>query len=194
MFTGIIEEVSRVDKIVKGSTLTKLGISSIKIWPQAKISNSIAVNGVCLTLVDKLKGLLFFEAVRSTFQKTNLKRLRTGDLVNLEPALKIGDRLGGHFVLGHVDAEVKLIRKINRGNSWQLEADLPSSFRRFIVENGSVALEGISLTVKKVLRHSFSLDIIPFTYDNTNLKYKKIGDWLNVEFDYLLKRGVAQLG
>lgn len=194
MFTGIIEEVTRVDKIVKGSTLTKLGVSSVKIWQQAKISDSIAVNGICLTLVDKPKGLLFFEAVMPTFQKTNLKRLRIGDLVNLEPALKIGDRLGGHFVLGHVDAEVKLIRKINRRDFWQWEVDLPSSFRRFIVENGSVTLEGISLTVKKVLRQSFSLDIIPFTYDNTNLKYKKIGDWLNVEFDYLLKRGVAQLG
>lgn len=188
MFTGIIQEIGKIEKVLPKDSLTQLGISSKTLWKDSRPSDSIAVNGVCLTLIYIEKQTLFFEAVKPTFQKTNLKRVKKGSFVNLEPALKMGDKLGGHFVLGHVDAEVKLKRAINKRSYHRLEISLPSQFRKYIISNGSVALEGISLTVKDVLPSLFTVDIVPFSYDNTNLKYKRPGDWLNIEFDYLLKQ------
>ena len=178
----MVEIIRRV-----GSSI-KLGIKSSLVYKDAQVSDSIALDGTCLTLTSREKDLLLFDVIPSTLAKSNLKRLKKGDFVNLEPALKSDDKIGGHFVLGHVDSEVKLRRIVKYSSYWQLEIELPSSFRKFIVENGSVALEGISLTVKKILPRYFTLDIVPFTRDNTNLKYKKPGDWLNIEFDYLLKR------
>jgi riboflavin synthase len=188
MFTGIINEVGRVTKILRAGSLHKIGIGSKIIYPLNNISDSIACNGVCLTLSAKEKNSLFFDAVKSTLEKSNLKRLKIGDFVNLEQALKLQDKLGGHFVLGHVDSEVKLKKIIKKSGYWNLEVELPVIFKKFIIENGSIAVEGISLTVKKIFANSFTVDIIPFTYENTNLKYKRVGDWLNVEFDYLLKK------
>ena len=187
-FTGIVKEIGRVERITKVGSLIKLGIKSIDVIKDAKVSDSVSVDGVCLTLTHKEKELLSFEAVSSTLKNTNLKRLKRGDFINLEPALSVGDKIGGHFVLGHVDLETKLRKTINRGSHWQLEIDLSSQFQKSIVENGSVTVEGISLTVKKVLPRTFTVDIVPFTYNNTSLKYKKIGNWLNIEFDYLLKQ------
>jgi riboflavin synthase len=188
MFTGIIKEVGRVDEIRRTGSLIKLGIESAIISNEASPSDSIAVNGVCLTLTKKDKNILFFEAIASTLKTTNLKRLKKRDYLNLEPALKLGEKMGGHFVLGHVDSEAKLRRIVLKGSYRELEVELPSQFRKFIVENGSITIEGVSLTVKKVLPRVFTANIVPFTYDNTNLKVKKAGDWLNLEFDYLLKQ------
>jgi riboflavin synthase len=188
MFTGIIKEVGRVQKLVRSSSLTKLGISSKALYEDINISDSVSCNGACLTVTDKNKGIIFFDAIKPTLEKTNLRRLRIGEFINLEPSLKLQDKLGGHFVLGHIDSEARLKKIINKTGTWQLEIDLPLAYKKFIVENGSVAIEGISLTVKKLLPRSFTVDIIPFTYENTNLKYKRTGDWLNVEFDYLLKK------
>ena len=109
------------------------------------------------------------------------------DYINLEPALKLQDKLGGHFVLGHTDGEVKIKRLTKQGGFWELEAEIPHHLKQFAVENSSVALEGISLTIKKIVSNRLLTHIIPFTYDNTNLKYKHVGGWLNIEFDYLLK-------
>lgn len=187
MFTGIIKEVGRVERIVKGNSLSQLGVRAEKIYNDALVSDSISVNGVCLTLIYKEKKLLFFEVIESTLKKTNLKHLKKKDYVNLEPALKIGEKLSGHFVLGHIDGEVRLRRIIRYSRYYTLEIELPPPFKKFIFSGGSVALEGISLTVKKILPSSFTVDIIPFTYNHTNLKYKRTGDWLNVEFDYLIK-------
>ena len=189
MFTGIIKEVGKVSRIVKNGDLMRLGIVAPDIYPDAKISDSIAVNGVCLTLVSKDKRSLFFEAIKTTHTATNLKRLRIGSIVNLEPALKVGDNVGGHFVLGHVDVETRLLRKMKYKDWLRYEISLPpKDLRKFILENGSIALEGISLTVKKVSSSYFTVHIIPFTHEHTNLKYKRAGDWLNLETDYLLKR------
>lgn len=187
MFTGIIREIGRVGTIGKKSSLTLLGVKAPKLASQAEISDSIAVNGVCLTLVKKQANELIFEAIASTLANTNLKRLKVSDAVNLEPALKAGDKLGGHFVLGHVDVELKLKRIIKKEEYWQAEIDLPARFRHKVLANGSLAIEGISLTLKKVYPQYFTVDIIPFTYKDTTLQYKKPGAWLNVEFDYLLK-------
>ncbi|MFA5008198.1 MAG: riboflavin synthase [Candidatus Omnitrophota bacterium] len=188
MFTGIIKELGSVEKISKNSALTKIGVKAKTVFEEAEISDSISVDGVCLTVTDKKNGLLFFDAVESTTQKTNLKRLKLKDFVNLEPALKIGEKLGGHFVLGHADCEAKIKKILKKSNYWQIEIDLPANFRNYIIDNGSVSINGISLTVKKVMPRFFTVDIIPFTYENTSLKYKRVGNWINVEFDYLLKK------
>ncbi len=187
MFTGIIKEIGRIEKITRTNSLTKLGISAKSIYNETNISDSISVNGACLTVSDKKNERLCFDAVKSTLDKTNIKRLRIKEFVNLEPALKVGEKLGGHFVLGHVDAESRLKHLSKKSDFRQLEIELLPAFRKYIVENGSVAINGISLTVKKVMPNYFTVDIIPFTYENTNLKYKRTGDWLNIEFDYLLK-------
>jgi len=187
MFTGIVKELGEIEKISKSSALTKIGVKAKAIFIDAAVSDSISVDGVCLTLTDKKNSILYFDAVKSTIEKTNLKRLKLRDFVNLEPALRMGDRLGGHFVLGHIDCETKVKRIMKKNNYWQLEIISPVNFRKYAIDNGSVSLNGISLTIKKVTPRFFTVDIIPFTYENTNLKYKKVGDWLNVEFDYLLK-------
>jgi riboflavin synthase len=187
MFTGIIKEIGKVSSIVKKGTITELGVISEIIYPDSKVSDSISLNGVCLTLIYKQKKSLFFEVVKSTLENTNLKRLKVGDFVNLEPSLKFQDKVGGHFVLGHVDGEARLRRVVSLKSYWQFEIELPSAFKRFILEKGSIAIEGISLTIKKVFNRYFTVDIIPFTYQHTNLKYKRAGDWLNIEYDYLLK-------
>ncbi len=188
MFTGIIKEIAKVERVVRGSSSIKLSVKSEEVYKQTQVSDSIAINGTCLTVTEKKNNLLIFDAISSTLANTNLKRLKKGDCLNLESALSVGDKLGGHFVLGHVDCELKLKRIVKKPNSWQLYIELPSRFRKYVLENGSIAVEGISLTVKKVLPKEFSLDIIPFTFEHTNLKYKKIGDRLNIEFDYLLKK------
>ena len=192
MFTGIIAEIGQIAQLAKERSLVKLGIKSQVVAKDAVKSDSISINGVCLTLVTKKNELLLFEAIAPTLKNTNLNRLKKGDFVNLEPALKLGQKVGGHFVLGHADAELRLRRIIKRGSYWELEIELPSRFRRFIVENGSITIEGISLTIKKILSRVLTVDIVPFTYGNTNLKYKKSGSWLNIEFDYLLKsKGIS---
>lgn len=190
MFTGIVKELGKVEKIACCSSILKISISSDSIFKEAEVSDSIALNGTCLTVAAKEKNILFFEAIASTFKNTNLKTLKRGEVVNLEPALKLGDKVGGHFVLGHVDAGLKLKRAVKRSGLFEMEVDLPAAFRKFITVNGSVAIEGVSLTVKKVLPRSFTANIIPFTFENTNLKYKKPGSLLNVEFDYLLKKSL----
>lgn len=188
MFTGIVREIGKVKKIAKSGSSIKLEIESIVILREANISDSISVNGVCLTLSSKDKSTLSFDAISSTLKNTNLKRLKKGEYVNLEPALSLGEKVGGHFVLGHIDSELKLRRLIKKSGHWQLEIDLPSMFRKNILINGSIAIEGISLTIKKVLPRTFAVDLVPFTYENTTIRYKRIGNFLNIEFDYLLKK------
>ncbi|MFH1519684.1 MAG: riboflavin synthase [Candidatus Omnitrophota bacterium] len=188
MFTGIVKEIGKVQRILRNNSCLKLEIKSSVVSKEAKTSDSISVNGVCLTVTSVVKDLFLFEVISSTLKNTNLKRLKKGDLVNLEPALSMGEKIGGHFVLGHIDAELKVRRLIKKANHWQLEIDLPAMFRIYVLNNGSVAIEGISLTIKKVLPRTFTVDIIPFTYDNTTLKCKKTGEFLNIEFDYLLKK------
>ncbi|MBD3264293.1 MAG: riboflavin synthase [Candidatus Omnitrophica bacterium] len=188
MFTGIVTDVGLVDEARRCGNLLLLKISSKKLAAECEISDSVSVNGVCLTMVKKERDCISFEAIASTLKDTNLKKLKKGDYINLETALKVGDKLGGHFVLGHIDCELKILKVIPRSQFWELTIDLPSRFRKYIIENGSIAVEGISLTVKKITSRSFSVNIIPFTYNNTTLRYKKVGSSLNVEFDHLLKK------
>ena len=134
MFTGIVKEIGKVQSIIKSNSNITLGIKSDVVFKDANISDSISINGVCLTLVDKKNNILFFESISSTLKHTTIKRLKKGELINLEPALSVGEKLGGHFVLGHIDCELKLKRKVSKTGFWELEIELPNSFRKFIIE------------------------------------------------------------
>lgn len=188
MFTGIIQEVGIIDSVLKRPQMSKIGISlSEKTFSSAENGDSIAVDGVCLTVVDKKNDIVFFEAVKSTIDSTTVKSFKKGQKVNIEPALKVGDKLGGHFVLGHIDCTCKIKAMQKLQSSVLLKIDLPSKYKNFVVEKGSVAINGISLTIQKVYPAYFELSIIPYTFAHTCLNSKRAGDLLNVEFDYLLK-------
>jgi riboflavin synthase len=188
MFTGIVQEIGEIESLKKSSSLTTVVIKTTALAQTAEVSDSVAVNGVCLTVTKKERDVLYFDAVGPTLAKTNLKRLKRGEKVNLEPALKVGDKLGGHFVLGHVDCEVKLRRAIKQKEFYILEVEFPVVWKKYIIANGSIAIDGISLTIKKVFGRIFTVAVIPFTWAHTTLKDKKPGSYLNLECDYLLKQ------
>jgi len=162
-------------------------VRSKKLIKEIKIGDSIAINGVCLTVFERQTDRFKVEAVEETIKKTNLGDLKTGDLVNLELSLKLEERLGGHIVLGHVDTTgtIKSIKKLK--NSWIFEIEFPEKFGRYIISEGSIAVDGISLTVAELDANRFKVSIIPFTWENTNLKFRKVGDRVNLEFDFFGK-------
>lgn len=188
MFTGIIKEVAKVSRVIKQGSLSRLEVVSDLVFKIAQISESIAVNGACLTLTRKNKSCLCFDVAASTLSDTNIKFFKKNEPVNLEPALELGGKLGGHFVLGHIDSILKIKKISDKKGYWEIEVFFPPDKKKYIVDKGSIALDGISLTVKKILPRSFTVDVIPFTYEHTNLRYKKPGSWVNAEFDYLLKK------
>ena len=187
MFAGIIKEVGRIKKISKRSDLWEVGLISEKVYSQVAEGGSVSVNGVCLTVTRKERNLLYFDVTLATLNISNLKYLKIGDYVNLEPSLSLGDKLEGHFVLGHIDTTAKIKKFTKIKNTASLEIEAPSGFKKYLIPKGSIAVEGISLTIAEVKNNSFKVNIIPYTLENTNLKYKKPGSFLNIEFDYLGK-------
>jgi len=187
MFTGIVKEVGRIKKISKRSDLWEIGLYSEKVYSQVARGGSVSVNGVCLTVTRKERSLLYFDITSATLNISNLKYLKIGDYVNLEPSLSLGDKLEGHFVLGHIDTTAKVKKFTKIKNTALLEIEVPSDFKKYLIPKGSVAVEGISLTIAEIKNNSFRVNIIPYTLENTNLKYKRIGSFLNIEFDYLGK-------
>ncbi len=185
MFTGLVEKVGKVISLKKspeGAVLTvETSLEGIKI------GDSVAVNGACLTAIEVKQKRVSFELSPETLERTNLKLLKTGDFVNLERALQVGDRLGGHIVQGHVDFTARIISFKNLGKHRELIVEIPHGWEKYFVEKGSVALDGISLTVNTIWGNKISINVIPHTYENTNLKYKKVGDLLNVETDVIGK-------
>ncbi len=191
MFTGIIEGKGKVETIEKQKSSLRLWIEVPFSLSKDKLGDSIAVNGCCLTITGK-KGKKFAADVSpETLARTSLGFLKKGSWVNLERALKFGDRLGGHIVQGHVDALAKLISKKelrSRGKKYLiLTFEIARNLRPYLVEKGSVTLDGISLTVNKIQARSFSVCIIPHTQDLTTLTAKKSGDIVNIEVDILAK-------
>ncbi len=177
MFTGIVEDVGRVKEVRSGLLRieTKLG--------DIKVGDSVSVNGVCLTAVEVSGGEVLFEVSPETLKRTNLGLLRKGDPVNVERSLSLGSRLGGHIVFGHVDFVSRILVFKEAGRHRELVIEVPKGKEVFFAEKGSVAVDGISLTVNYVLDGRISLNIIPFTFENTNLKFRKVGDLVNVEVD-----------
>ena len=188
MFTGLIEEIGVVHSIHatgQGKTLT---LKASKVFlKDAKIDDSISVNGTCLTIIRKTATGFTVEAVEETLKKTTTGSLRNGSRVNLERAMRFSDRLGGHIVLGHIDTTGVIASIAKRTLSWMFEVEFDSSFQKYVIPVGSIAVDGISLTVaeKKPGRVIFS--IIPHTMEKTTFGSKKTGDRVNIEFDYLGK-------
>jgi len=183
VFTGIVEELGRV-KSVKPSSLE---VSCRKVIEGTKIGDSISVNGVCLTVSSMGSGTLKFDVSEETLRRTSLKLLKSGDYVNLERAMRADGRFGGHIVQGHVDTTTKVegVRREKSGFTFTFK--LPESYRKYVVEKGSIAVDGISLTVSRLFPDSFCVAVIPHTYENTNLKFKRAGSIVNLEFDIVAK-------
>ena len=187
MFTGLIEEVGNVLWIRATDRGTQLQISAPKIAGDIRSGDSVAVNGCCLTVSAHRAEQLTFDLLEETLQRTNLKNLRRDSPVNLERPIAGNGRLGGHFVQGHIDCAAQVISIDESGADARLEVSLPSDFSHYVVYKGSVAVNGISLTVAEVLPTSFAVWIIPHTRKHTNLSAVQNGDLVNIEFDILAK-------
>ncbi len=191
MFTGIVEETGTIETIEQGEESIRLTVSMRLCGGDLKIGDSLAVNGCCLTVVE-LKGrgkrkTARFDLLQETWKRTNLQFVRPGSLVNLERSLRADSRLGGHFVTGHIDGLGKIRRWEKVGDDWALEVAAPASIMRYMVPKGSVALDGISLTVASVKKRSFGIWIIPHTHVVTAMKERSVGDAVNLEPDMLAK-------
>lgn len=185
MFTGIIETMGKVKSVAKNDTNLTFSMET-PFLSEIKIDQSIAHNGVCLTVDGIFDGYYTVTAVKETLEKTNLGSLQTGDWVNLERCLKVGDRLDGHIVQGHVDTTARVTDIISHNGSWEFYFEYdPGDF--ITVSKGSICVNGVSLTVVHSSKGKFSVAIIPYTYEHTNFKSFKKGDTVNLEFDIVGK-------
>ncbi|MBU0895727.1 MAG: riboflavin synthase [Candidatus Omnitrophica bacterium] len=194
MFTGIIRELGVVESISRSGNICKLSLRSKNIDKSVKTGDSICVNGVCLTVTSKKGDLLNFDLMAETTRNSDLAALANGDRVNLEGAIKAGQTLDGHFVLGHIDC-VGVVEYIRRsGDGLMLRVGFPEKFSNLIVEKASIAVDGVSLTVGLVNKNSFEIHIIPHTLKSTTLNMKDSGDTVNLEFDILGKYVAKGMG
>jgi len=187
MFTGIIEELGIVKTVGRKGRLISLSVQADKVLPDTKIGDSIAVNGVCLTVVKIEDKVLSFDLLEETSRLTNLGKLKIGEKVNLERSLKTGDRLSGHFVSGHIDCAGIIRGRMHKDGNLCFEIAIPREFLKFIARKGSIAVDGISLTVSDKRSNTFSVYIIPHTFKNTTLNFKGPSSEVNIETDILAK-------
>lgn len=191
MFTGIVEEAGVVEEIHQSTQSIELAVAAKVCGQGLKIGDSVAVNGCCLTAVNlrtrSRRKLVQFDLLRETWERTNLQFARAGSLVNLERSLPVNGRVGGHFLTGHVDTIGRIIRWERAGSDHVLEITAPPDLMRYIVFKGSIAVDGISLTVAAASRKSFRIWIIPHTYAVTALRERAVGDAVNLEGDLLGK-------
>lgn len=187
MFTGIITELGEIASLDRKGEGAQLTVRAPQTTGDAAVGDSISVNGICLTVVE-IKGKdISFDVSFETLNSTNLGSLKRGDRVNLEPALTPNSKMGGHFVTGHIDGIGKIRSRRRIGNADRIEIEAPAQVLRYLVGKGSVAIDGISLTVVDVLKDAFSVVIIPHTADMTTIGFKKGGDTVNLEPDILAK-------
>ena len=188
MFTGIVEELGTVKRTSRGARVSLIEINAEKTLSEVKRGDSIAVNGACLTVTEIKNDCFVFEAIPETLKVTNLGQLKSGDKVNLERSLKMGERISGHFVLGHIDC-LGVIRKKNyTGANLGFEIAVAPEFLKYCLPKGSVSVDGISLTIAAKHSNTFSVYIIPHTLKNTTLSFKGPSAKVNVEFDLLAKK------
>ncbi|WP_395143269.1 riboflavin synthase [Armatimonas sp.] len=187
MFTGIVEAVGKIVALDSGRDSVRLGVSAARIAEDVSIGDSVAVNGVCLTVVEIAAPQLTFEAVYETLRRTTLGQRRVGDPVNLERALLTNGRFGGHIVQGHIDGTGRIASIRPVGDSWFVYIEASQDLLRYVVTKGSVCIDGISLTVMDADDKAFSLSIIPHTWENTTLKDRHAGDSVNIETDIIGK-------
>ncbi len=187
MFTGIIVEMGEIVSIAKRETGARLNLKSKDIVSDAKLGDSISINGTCLTVVEVKGDVLAFDLSDETLKTTNLGQLKIKDRVNLEPSLRLDSKVGGHFVTGHIDGVGKIKSKEVAGNIFKIVIGTERRLADFLVEKGSVAVDGISLTVVDVFKDGFSVVIIPHTAHMTTIGFKGPGDLVNIEVDILGK-------
>jgi riboflavin synthase len=192
MFTGLVETLAPVERLVYEPPGKRLVVREPRFAAEAALGESIAVNGCCLTVVAVEGETLAFQAGPETLDRANLGRLRPGDLVNLERSLRVGDRLGGHFVTGHVDGLATLDRRDDEGDWSTLWFRVPPALTHQMASKGSVAVDGVSLTLVDVETDRFSVALIPHTLDATTLGKLQIGDAVNIETDLLAKYAQKQ--
>lgn len=187
MFTGLVSEIGKIISINKGIQSAKLTISGMKILQEVNIGDSISVNGICLTVTEYTQNSFTVDVMPETFRMTNLQQLQMNSEVNLEPALKVSDRLGGHIVTGHIDGTGIISKYVKEENATRITIDVEDDLHKYIIHKGSVALDGISLTVASVMKNSFQVSVIPLTEKDTTLLNKKVGDKINIECDIVGK-------
>lgn len=192
MFTGIIEERGTITAISHSTNISRLSFDAKKVLEDVKLGDSIAVNGVCLTVTEFGDHYFKADVMPETLKRTGFDEYTKGTLVNLERALRVGDRLGGHMVSGHIDGEAKLIKNDDLGDIRELTFELKVPHEGLIIPKGSIAIDGISLTIISVTDRTFKVGIIPHTFDNTNLEKLKVGGRINIEFDMVGKYIKAQ--
>ena len=187
MFSGIIKHTGKINKIYKNNNNCTVEILSKMKFSKSEIGSSISCSGTCLTLEKYKRNLSKYYISRETLNRTNLKFLNKGDLINLEKSLKYGNRISGHFVQGHVDT-TSIIKRIDIiGKSWFINFKLLKKYNKYLVQKGSITINGVSLTISKILRDGFQVVVIPQTLKLTNLIYLKEKEVVNVEFDVLGK-------
>lgn len=187
MFTGIIEDLGTVNRISRKGEDALLIVDTSMNLDDINIGDSISVSGACLTVTEKGDKRFSTDVSAETLARTNLKSLKTGDKVNLEKSLRLNSFLGGHLVLGHVDGIGKIQEKVSKTNSIQFALEIDLELGRYIVEKGSVAVDGISLTVNRCEKNRFYVNIIPHTARSTTLGFKKVADLVNIETDIIGK-------
>ena len=187
MFTGIIKHTGKINKIYKKKNHCSIEILSKIKFSKSEIGSSISCSGICLTLEKSKRNLCKFYISKETLNRTNFKSLNKGDLINLEKSLRFGNHISGHFVQGHVDttSEVKKIDFV--GKSWFINFKLAKKYMKHLIQKGSITINGVSLTVSKIIKDGFQIVIIPHTLKLTSLIYLKKKDVVNVEFDVLCK-------
>lgn len=192
MFTGIIEELGVVRRMDWLRGRLRLKVEAERVLDDLTLGDSLSINGVCLTVVDLDSGSFGVDAVEETVRRTTLGHLHVGERVNLERALRLYDRLGGHIVTGHIDGVGTVRSRRRQGASILLSIEVPEELLGYLIVKGSVAVDGVSLTVVDVVGSKFSVSIVPFTADNTTFGFRRVGDRMNVEVD-LIGKYVAKL-
>lgn len=187
MFTGIIEEIGKIKSFTKDSNGATIDVECSLVLEDTKLGDSIAINGVCQTVVELTSHSFKARVSDETLKVTTFENFKSGELVNLERALTLNSRLGGHIVSGHVDCKGKFIKIEKLTDFYNLEFEIPQEQSKYIVHKGSITINGISLTVAETNQNRFKIAIIPHTYENTNLKTLNVGDNVNIETDILGK-------
>ena len=194
MFTGIIQATGTITRLEINEQHARLGICASALTPaDLPLGASIAVNGICLTVTDWSDNDFAVDVMPETMKRTNLGHLQKGSLVNLEPALALNGKLDGHIVAGHVDTTAELVIRNENENSIELEFAVPHKYAPFIVEKGSIAIDGISLTVTMAENDHFGVSLIPYTIQNTTLAHYQVGDKANIEVDMIGRYAVKQI-
>ena len=186
MFTGIIESLGKITNVKADRGNIDFTIES-EISKELKIDQSVSHNGVCLTVTEKSDNTHTVTAVKETLDKSSLKNFSVDDLINLERAMKLGERLDGHLVQGHVDGVAKCISVYVNDGSWIYQFEFDVKNEMLLIEKGSICINGVSLTVFDIVKNTFKVTIIPYTYENTSFKKLKEGDMVNIEFDMIGK-------